>query len=71
MPAREDRKYQEAVALWRSLSDQPPPPGDAAAVLEAAIGLSAVEAYDRFRSRWLNDPSITWAVYRSAPPDLA
>ena len=62
MPVRRDRKYHEAVALWRSVSDEPVPSGDAAVVLQAALEQSSVAGYERFQSRWLNDPTMTWAV---------
>jgi hypothetical protein len=71
MPARRDRKYEEALALWRSLSHEPPPPGGAEEVLQAALCLSSVAGYERFQTRWLKDPTITWAVYRDASPKHA
>jgi hypothetical protein len=71
MPVGRDQAYEEALALWRALSDKPPPPGDAKAVIEAAMRLAPTRGYDRFQSRWLNDPTITWAIYRDAPSNLA
>lgn len=71
MPVRRDRAYEEALALWRAVSDGPPPKGDAAEILQAALSQSAVAGYERFQSRWLNDPTLTWAVYRDAPSKLA
>ena len=58
MPARRDRAYEEAVALWRTMSDAPPPKGDAAAVIAAALQLGGAPRYERFQSRWLNDPTL-------------
>ena len=70
MPARRDQAYEEAVALWRALSDQPPPHGDASMVIAAAMGLREPRDYERFQNRHLDDPDIEWAVYR-APPHQA
>jgi hypothetical protein len=66
MPVRRDRKYQEAVALWRSVSDAPVPQGDAGVILQAALERSSIAGYERFQTRWLRDPNLTWAVYRDA-----
>ena len=71
MPVRRDRTYEEAIALWRTLSDEPPPKGSAAEILNAALEKSSVAGYQRFHSHWLKDPTLTWAVYRDAPPELA
>ena len=70
-PARRDRTYEEAIALWRAVSDEPPPEGDAAEILNAALQRSSVAGYERFQSRWLDVPTLTWAVYRDAPSKLA
>lgn len=71
MPVADDRIYEEAVALWRSLSDEPPPKGDAGELLEAALRLCGSQGYDRFQTPWLDDPTLSWAVYRQAPSRLA
>lgn len=71
MPVGRDRIYQEAVALWRTMTDEPPPEGDAGQILEAAIRLSTAQDYERFQNRWLADPNIAWAVYRQSPSRLA
>ena len=71
MPVRRDRAYKEAIALWRSLSNEPPPKGGTAEILQAALTLSSVEGYERFQSRWLDVPELAWAVYRDAPSKLA
>ena len=71
MPVTRDRTYEEAIALWRTLSDEPPPQGSAAEVLNAALEKSSVAGYERFQSHWLDDPTLTWAVYRNAPAKLA
>jgi len=71
MPVGQDRTYEEAVALWRAMTDEPPPPGDARDVLDAALRLSQPMGYDRFANSRLNDPALTWAVYRCSPSRLA
>jgi hypothetical protein len=66
MPAGRDQAYEEALALWRALSDKPPPAGDAKVVIDAAMRLAPPPGYDRLANRWLNDHDIQWAVYRTA-----
>jgi hypothetical protein len=67
-PNRDDRIYEEALALWRSVTDEPPPLCDAQSLLDAAIQRAGVEDYDRLQSEWLEDPALSWAVYREASP---
>lgn len=71
MRTSKDGMYEEAVSLWRAFSDEPPPPGDAKAVIEAALSRCSVAGYDKLKSRWLQDPALTWARYQKAPPHLA
>lgn len=71
MPVRRDRAYDEAVALWSAVSEEPPPVGDAAEILQAALERSSVAGYERLHSPWLRDSTLTFAVYRHAPSRLA
>jgi len=71
MSTREDRIYQEALALWHVVSDEPAPEGDAAFLLEAALACGGAETYERIQSPWLRAGMMTWAVYAAAPPGLA
>lgn len=71
MSTREDCIYQEALALWRVVSDEPPPDVDAASLLQAALTSAGCESYERIQSPWLRERLMTWAVYAAAPPGLA
>jgi len=71
MSTREERIYEEALALWQVLSDDPAPEADAATLLEAAIVRAGAETYERIQSPWLRARVMTWAVYAAAPPRLA
>jgi len=71
MSTREERIYQEALALWNTVSDEPAPEGDAASLLEAALTAVDAETYERIQSPWLRARAMTWAVYAAAPPRLA
>ena len=71
MSTRDDRIYEEALALWQAVSDGPAPEGDASALLQAALATAGAEPYDRLHSPWLRARAMTWAVYAAAPPRFA
>jgi hypothetical protein len=56
---REDRIYQEAVALWRELFREPPPARlDGAALLDLITRRLPETAYERLRSPHLRPTNI-------------
>jgi hypothetical protein len=71
MSTREDRIYEEALALWQAVSEGPPPEGDGAFLLQAALTTAGAETYDQLHSPWLRARAMTWAVYDAAPPGFA
>lgn len=57
---RNDRLHMEAESLWAALSSEPPPRGlRGARLLDAALHLKNVGAYDRLYSPHLRPSQIT------------
>jgi hypothetical protein len=57
---RNERVHREAISLWRALSPDPPPPGlRGAGLLDAALRLKHIGAYDRIHSPHLRPSQIT------------
>ncbi|MBL8554423.1 MAG: hypothetical protein JNL41_09110 [Phenylobacterium sp.] len=57
---RDERIYEEAAALWRQLYGEPPPAGDAAAILDGILGDLPREAYSRLATDHLRPSNIAF-----------
>jgi hypothetical protein len=61
MSGREDRLYEEASALWRSLYGKPPPRGaDGSRLLDLILGDLPEPGYLRLSSPHLRPSAITF-----------
>lgn len=57
---RDDRIYEEAVALWRQLYRDPPPEADGAQILGMIVGGLADADYNRIQTPHLRPTNITF-----------
>jgi hypothetical protein len=58
---RNDRLYEEATALWRSLYGEPPPRGaDAERLLDLIVDRLPEQAYARLSSPYLRPGAVTF-----------
>lgn len=58
---REDRVYEEAVALWRQLYREPPPANACGAdILEAIVGGLGKADYNRLQSPGMRASDVTF-----------
>jgi hypothetical protein len=61
MPERDDRIYEEAAALWRSLYGEPPPAdADGAVLLGLILGGLPAPKYDRLSNPHLRPASVVF-----------
>ncbi|HEY0436529.1 MAG TPA: hypothetical protein VGC92_07815 [Phenylobacterium sp.] len=60
MSGRDEQIYREAAALWRELhGEDPPPPGDSAAILAMITGSLPDVSYSGLCSPYLRPTTIT------------
>jgi hypothetical protein len=57
---RDDRVYEEAVALWRQLYRDPPPKARGAEILGMIVGGLADADYNRLQTPHLRPSNITF-----------
>ena len=61
MMRRDEKLYAEAVALWRQLRREPPPPGaDAKTVLNLLLGSLPETRYERLSTPHLRPANIAF-----------
>ena len=61
MNGRDTKIYEEAAALWRQLSGEPPPPGaDASAVLDLILSGLPESRYERLANPHLRPFNIAF-----------
>lgn len=61
MSGRDNKVYEEAAALWRELSGQPPPAGaDTSTVLDLILGVLPPADYDRLANPHLRPTNVAF-----------
>lgn len=64
MPGREEKIYEEAVALWRQLYGEPPPASaDGSTILNLILGGMQDTGYERIATPHLRRSEIVFPKY--------